>query len=505
MESSFYQKKWSDLKNKNAGNDDLKRLSRQIAYSFLDFYIKNCHYKMEYIDLLCEMTTFSDDPKQNNPGAKALFGIIIESLCDDFEELQTETYNRVMAQVISYCRRIPEGKALDQSLKDFGIFSFNDLFERINRIRSSKSVLNRSKPVHKILLLSRVTIGADVAITSVIIQRLLKIFPGAEIVLVGAGKLDEIYGGNSKIKIRNITYSRKGGLLERLSSWHLVLKIVQEETALSSIEKTILIDPDSRLSQLGVLPLIPAENYFFFDSRSNISLNRKMSMAQLTNFWVDQITSPKTSDDNFCYPKVWIPKPKIDCAAQFCNKLRNRGARQIITINFGTGGNRRKRTGKLVEEKLLIELIREPDTIILLDKGFGEEEINQANELIQSVKESGYSVQHKIFGKDNDSEVIKWGLIGMQNSIGEIAALIANSDEYIGYDSACQHIAATLEIPCLTIFAGSNNMRFIRRWRAYGKKIRQLVHLDTLSNPDVIDADDIITRIMNARSFYKNP
>jgi ADP-heptose:LPS heptosyltransferase len=75
-----------------------------------------------------------------------------------------------------------------------------------------------------------------------------------------------------------------------------------------------------------------------------------------------------------------------------------------------------------------------------------------------------------------------------------------HSDEYIGYDSAGQHIAAAVETPCLTVFAGSNNMRFIRRWSAFGPERCQIVHVDTLSDPSAIQIDDIIIRIMNERS-----
>ena len=96
---------------------------------------------------------------------------------------------------------------------------------------------------------------------------------------------------------------------------------------------------------------------------------------------------------------------------------------------------------------------------------------------------------------------MNWGIIGVQSRIGEVAALIAKSDEFIGYDSACQHIAAALGTPCLTIFAGSNNMRFIRRWSAYGPNSSHIIHVDTLTNPSLIDVDDIITRIMHVRKM----
>jgi hypothetical protein len=225
MKSSFYREKWNALIRETPDQEAIRRLSRQIAYSFLDYYLKDCRYEEEYIDLLCDMATFSEDPQFTDPGTQALFGIIVESLCDDFEELQTLTYNKVMTQVISYCRSLPAGGEIDRSLKKFGIYSSRDILDRINEIRANDNSLSPRESVDKILLLSRVTIGADVAITSVIIERLAGIFPEAEILLIGDGRLEEIYEGNPRIKIRKVPYSRRGGLLGRLSNWHLVLKI----------------------------------------------------------------------------------------------------------------------------------------------------------------------------------------------------------------------------------------------------------------------------------------
>ncbi len=204
MQSSYYRDKWSNLKAQIISPHDFVRLSQQIAYSFMDAYLKDCHYEDDYIDLLCEMTTFSKDTDLNGIAARALFGIIIESLCDDFEDLQTETYNRVMAQIISYCRKLRGAKELDRYLREFQIYTRDDLLTRINKIRMDSKVLSRKRNVAKILLLSRVTIGADVAVTGIIIQRLAQLFPSAELVLIGGRKLDEIYGGNSNIRLSHV-------------------------------------------------------------------------------------------------------------------------------------------------------------------------------------------------------------------------------------------------------------------------------------------------------------
>jgi len=202
MKSSFYRKKWSQIKAYIVDPEEIKRLSRQIAHSFMDSYLKDSHYEEDYIDLLCEMTTISRDPGLNSIAARAMFSIIIESLCDEFEELQTETYNRVMTQVINFCRKLSAGKELDRSLSDFRIHSRKDLLERIQTIRMENRFLSRHRDIKKILLLSRVTIGADVAVTSIIILRLAELYPTAEMVLIGGGKLNEIYGGNPRIRLQ---------------------------------------------------------------------------------------------------------------------------------------------------------------------------------------------------------------------------------------------------------------------------------------------------------------
>lgn len=496
MESAFYREKWSNLKAQIIAPQDFRRLSRQIAHSFMDAYLKDCHYQEDYIDLLCEMTTFSEDTDLNGIAAQALFGIIIESLCDDFEDLQTETYNRVMAQIINYCRKLRAARDLDRFLREFKIYSRQDLLTRINKIRLDQKQLSPKRDVKKILLLSRVTIGADVAVTSIIIQRMAQLFPSAELVLIGGAKLDEIYGGNANIRLNQVVYSRKGGLLDRLSSWQSVLKIIDRELAACPLENTILIDPDSRLSQLGVLPIIDLENYYFFDSRSAVSFAGNLSMAQLTNAWLNRITGLK----EFHYPMVWLCPSDLHQAAQLVNQLKGSGARRILALNFGVGGNPRKKVGHRLEQELLLNLLQAPDTVILLDKGAGEDELRSSDALLAGIKSNGVAVHNGSFEAGVDAGFNR-GVIGLQTRIGEIAAIIANCDEYIGYDSACQHFAAALNIPSLTIFAGSNNMRFIRRWSAFGLNTCKIVHVDTLSDPSSIDVEDIIIRIMNARQM----
>ena len=289
MEPSIYRSKWIGLKKIACPKDELSRLSRQVAFSFVNRYYQNGSFEPEYIDLLCEMATSFSDMEFNNRAASALFEIIVEKLCDDYEEMPVEIYSRLMSQVITYCRNVSAGKALDKRLTEFRISSFESLYHRANYIHTREYSWDINKSPDKIILLSRVTIGADVAILSVMIQRLAKLFPQTEIVIIGNKKLTGVFGGNPGIRIKQLNYARRGGLLERFASWHETLDILAEEMPPDCEENILLIDPDSRISQLGVLPLTHHENYLFFNSRKFPLSAKNTSMAELANHWMDTV------------------------------------------------------------------------------------------------------------------------------------------------------------------------------------------------------------------------
>ncbi len=491
MKSSAYRKKWIELHNCAAlDKDDLSRLSRQIAFSFLDRYIQRDSYGNNYINLLCEMATSFTDANLNDMASSALFEIIVERLCDNFEDFPLETYIRIMSQVISYCRKLPEGEKLNRCLKAYGVTSFRRLFNRALTIHTQQYSYDVGRPLQRAILLSRVTIGADVAITSVIIQRLLQLYPNLEIVVVGSPKLKGIFGGNSRIRLRHLTYSRRGGLLDRFESWYAALDILAQEVPSALKNRALVIDPDSRISQLGVLPLTLDGSYLFFNSRGVSLASSHLSMAESVNRWLDSVFGLSS----FCYPKVWVPDLCRFRADKTAAALRRNGCRKILAINFGVGGNPRKRVNSEFENKLLLEILKVPKTVIILDQGFGAEETARSTRLAQFVKSKGYQTVETGFDGIENSR-IPHGVISVECEIGEMASLIAASDSFIGYDSACQHISAALGVPTVTIFAGTNNMGFIRRWSACGNTRCNIVHVNTLENPSQLDIDDVVLRI----------
>ena len=495
MEPGVYRNLWSNLRKVADPKDELYQLSRKVGFSLVDRFYQKGYFESQYIDLLCEMATSFSDMELNNIAASALFEIIVEKLCDDYEDMPVEIYNRLMSQVITYCRNIPAGRKLDKRLTEFRISSYESLYHRANFIHSREYGWDIDKPPDKIILLSRVTIGADVAILSVMIQRLAKLFPKTEIVIIGSKKLTGVFGGSPGIRIRQLNYARRGGLLERFASWHDTLDILNEEIPPDCEDNILLIDPDSRITQLGVLPLTHRENYLFFNSRRFPSSAENACMAELTNHWMDTVFG--ISD--FCFPKVWIPSTIANQARNITSRLISAGCKRLISINFGAGENQRKRLSADFEKKLLREILKSPQTVVLFDRGFGAEELSRSAFLVAELRDQGYETAGVSFG-DSETPGMSHGILGVECTIGEIAALIAECDEFIGYDSACQHIAAAAETPTLTIFAGSNNMKFIRRWSACGNTQCKIVHVNTLTDPQHINTDEVILRIMEERT-----
>jgi ADP-heptose:LPS heptosyltransferase len=150
------------------------------------------------------------------------------------------------------------------------------------------------------------------------------------------------------------------------------------------------------------------------------------------------------------------------------------------------------------ETQLVLVLLKHPDTRLLLDLGFGDEERQRSEAILSTVKAVGYPVQELSFAELAQVKSAT-RLIGVQSTMAEIAALITHSDEFIGYDSACQHIAAAQGIKTFTVFAGTNNARFIRRWQACGPNRSEIIYVDTLSREPLPDHAELVERLQDLR------
>jgi ADP-heptose:LPS heptosyltransferase len=494
-------------------------LPEQLVTEFLSEHRASGVYLRDRIARLAELAT-NEDRQVAESATRAFFTALVERLADSFEPDAVSLYNRAFAQVIQACRLDPRSDLLHHELERFGLCSGDDLIARAEKLREVSRLTepaDRADNVQRVIVLSRVTLGADVAITSVIIERMKLRFPRAEIVLVGRTKAPELFGGDPRVRFKEIAYCRAGTTIERLLTWIDLLRCVRELTDGLMRGEYLIVDPDTRLTQLGLLPVehtdsplrrphprehdltAPESEYLFFPSREYGSSTAR-SLSELTSSWLDEVFGKSV----ITYPRVSLRSDDIESARNLMNRMK-RGSRPIIAINFGVGENQLKRVGGDFESSLVARLIQEGAAIVL-DKGAGEDEISRADAVIAEatgIEREGRRVraveidEQSLMGAPSsgqlDAEVLVWN-----GRIGMFAGLIGESGLYIGYDSAGQHIAAALGIPCIDVFAGFSSPRMLERWRPTGKAEARIVAVDTLSSGG--STNDVVSEVLRHAS-----
>jgi Glycosyltransferase family 9 (heptosyltransferase) len=471
-------------------SENASQLAMRSVELILKEYLENKSYPKEAVTSLCQITA-NEDPAIARAGASALFPALIEYLNDSFEPEACALYDQIFANLIEFYRRLPQGKRLDEGLRSFGLMNESDLLSRKSRMLEFHASVSKVK---KVLFLSRVTIGADVAVTSVIMTKLRDLLPNVEFVLAGSRKLQELFGGDAGLRVREIVYERGGSTLSRLMSWLEVVEAVEDEKRGLGPDEFWLIDPDSRLTQLGLLPLVQNDrNYFFFESRRYCKPGASR-LGELASHWVDEVFGSKGP----AFPYVALPREHRDLGQAIGEWLRCDKSSRLVTVNLGVGGNPRKRISDRFEEELISRLLE--DSIIILDKGASHEERELIDRISAQMRAHGKTVldvnERESAGSINQEspDLLIW-----EGGIGALAGLIAASDEYIGYDSAGQHIAAALRIPTLTIFVNSNSPTFAQRWSPYGPGEIEVLYIDAAELPG--RADRALSEILRLRNM----
>lgn len=321
-------------------------------------------------------------------GSRAFFSIVIERLGDLFEPHLSLVYARLFAALIGQ----PE------------------LVTRYERVRQPR--VCKQNP-SKVFVLSRVTLGADVAVTSVMLDAAKRRFPDAQIYYTGARKGWELFEYDSRIALHEVSYGRTALLKDRLAA----KPDLHEPDA-------IVIDPDSRFTQLGLLPVCADENYYFFDTRSYGGTSAK-TLTELSRQWCQETF-------------------EISDAKPFIAPAPSGLAPAAVTVSLGVGENQAKRIADPFEHELLALL---PENT-LIDQGFGGEESQRV------------------------LNALKPGQRTFKGSFARFAAAIKESKFYVGYDSAGGHVASVCEIPQVSIFAGAACDRMFERWKPAGTVIR---------------------------------
>ncbi len=332
--------------------------------------------------------------------AAELFGSVIEPLADSFEPSLIPVYVDLFSRLME--RAVPS-------------LSAASLASRYAALRVSRPVMEPKR----VVVLSRVTLGADVAITSTFLAGALLRWPSASVVFAGPRKNFELFSGDSRISLLETPYGRGASLADRLEAGMALAPLVADGS-------TLVMDPDSRLSQLGLLPLADVERTLFFESRgvgrpedSLVSLARQFVLETLGVEAAPWIRPPSPE---------WVPAADV-------------------AVSFGVGENPAKRVSDSFEFQMVQGLL-DRGLSVLLDSGApGTPEAARAASLEARCR----------------GALILW-----EGSFAPFAAAIGRSRLYVGYDSAGQHVAAACGVARITVFNGFAGERFVARWRPEG-------------------------------------
>lgn len=337
------------------------------------------------------------DRALNIDEGRAFLSIVVERLGDLFEPRLCDVYRSLFTQVIA--RVCP------------------DLTSRLRRELAPPAPPARADRVY---VLSRVTLGADTAVTSVFLDALKRRYPDADICFVASCKNYELFEADPRIRHFPSPYARSGTLVERLRA-----------SAALWLDGGVVVDPDSRLSQLGLISICDNDRYFFFNSRAYGGEGNDR-LPDLAARWVAEIFG-------------------VADARPYIAPLEPAGPPVDITVSLGVGENPAKRVDGDFERELL-KLLAQTGASVLVDKGGSAEERLRVEAVLQP------------------------GMRTHDGAFAPFAAQIARSRFFVGYDSAAGHVASACGVPLISIAKGFVSERMQARWMPKGT----IVHADGL-------------------------
>lgn len=422
----------------------------------------------------------SEDYSDARTGTQLLFENIFEPLGDSFLVENRKLQKMMMARTVSRVRLLPQAKKFHKRMCLMGLNNEDDLCNRAQALTRREPPLFPVQ-VQRVLVPSRVTLGADILLTSTIIQTCLQAFPNAEIVFLGTRKNGALLAEEStRFRIRTQVYPRRGLLLARILTWLDLVDIIREETrGLTAGRDFIVIDPDSRLLQSGLLPLLPIQlernSYFYWEpAGSQDSIRRRSQLSDLIG-WLRKLFEFHTHDP-IRGPSVYLEQPIVTWSKEVLGRLGLTNKRFLVGINLGVGENQGKRIQKNREtlsdfEQQLVLGLLELGATLVLDAGMGDEELAQAQEILLQVQSSHFETVH-VIGQNIHGNVPRDSAIRLvlfQGSVRRFGALLQHCQLYLGYDSLGQHLAGALGLDLITVFGGHASNLFARRWKPGGK------------------------------------
>ncbi|MFA5350183.1 MAG: type I phosphomannose isomerase catalytic subunit [Candidatus Omnitrophota bacterium] len=412
-----------------------------------------------------------------------IFAGVVEYLNDFLTVEARDIFSRFICQMITIAREYPECEEFSRKLSEFGLHTEADLLSYHNRIRKEltfKETTPRDQ-IKGIVVLPRMTIGAETAVNAAMINRILELYPNTTVYFIADKKIIPMLEGNPRVKVLVLKQaSRRGaGLGSRLTAWLDILAQVRE------INPDYVFSADSRVDSQGLFPLVPAERYFYWENTIKRGEPMK-TLATLVNEKMDKVFGLR--QDGISVPTLYFTEVTTRFARTLKKKL-NLAGRYVVAIKYDVGGEYSKSLGQEFNREHL-KVVLSSNTIVIMDRGFDEEELKQSQELIDMAKESGVTVI-EVTDKDGglgrqvdalDAADVVGGksvLIVFYGTIGGWVSLTGIANQAFSYDSVNQHVAAADKVfhgesvmpgtPVVIAFTGYHSEIFPVAWRPTGR------------------------------------
>lgn len=413
----------------------------------------------------------AEDEAVRSPAIAALFGGLVEPLNDSFTPAGRALYAELFPRVVwPICAARPPLRA---ALAAEGVGDLEGLLARYRSVRArALADTPWSGPAPRaIAVLSRVTIGADILLTSVAVQRLAQRFPQARLHLLGDAKLAGLFGGLPGLTVEPIAYPRRGPLGERLGSWLAVRERVR------ALGCDAVVAPDSRLDQLGILPVgDPArsllwENLLPPGAPESLATCLDRSLARRLGL------PPQPA----CLPRVAFDAATAALAQRLGRAL---GPGPWAAVKLDHGGNPAKALPRAAEVALLHRL-RAQGWRVLLDRGFGPAELANSDALLAAAAlpavdvAAGAQDPGRPLAALADGALAEAPAVRLAGSIAAWGAGVAHCRLALSYDSVGHHLAAALGVPVVVAFTGYADAAFPIAWQPRGPGPVQVVPIAT--------------------------
>ncbi len=382
------------------------------------------HPDLDLLQRILE-AALAEDRELAVAAAKALIRTVVEEMSDRFSPELSGCYVEIFTRAIASV-----------------MHSFSDGFlrQRYADLCGSPARALAGGPPENVIVLSRITLGADIAVTSVFLNALRRRFPGATLWFAGSAKNFELFTGLPNVRHWPIAYPRAGTLAERFS-------VVRGLDGAFDDPGTWLMDPDSRITQLGLLPAAPLRSTLFFESRSAAPESSE-SLSAIASGW--------------CAEHLGIADSRPEIALGSPDRLSGDASagRGGICVSLGVGNNEAKRLSGRFEAQLL-RTLADTGRRLWIDSGAGDEE---AEAVHTAVAASGAA--------PGRVEILR-------GSFADFCRVIQTAGLYVGYDSAGQHAAAAMGVPAITLFKGFANERMLHRWQPRGLATGKVIRIDS--------------------------